>query len=53
MYGQVGGVAAAAGIPAALAFTGVTGIGFAVMLSVAFGSIALGVCLLRWVHRSA
>lgn len=52
MYGQVAGAGMAAGVPAALAFTGATGGDFAIMLGIAFGFIGAGIALLRWSHSS-
>lgn len=51
MYGQVAGAGFTAGVPAALAFTGVTGPGFALMLGVALALIGAGIALLRVSHR--
>lgn len=51
MYGQVAGAGFTAGVPAALAFTGVTGPGFAVMVGVAFGCIMVGIGMLRRSYR--
>jgi hypothetical protein len=53
MYGQIAGAGTAAGVPAALAVTGVTGPGFAVMLGVAAFSIILGITMLRRAHRQS
>lgn len=53
MYGQVAGAGFTAGVPAALAFTGITSTGFALTLGVAAGMILLGIVLLRrsYAHR--
>ena len=47
MYGQVAGATVTAGVPAALAFTGITSTGFALMLGIAATLIFFGVVLLR------
>lgn len=47
MYGQVAGAGAAAGVPAALAFTGVTTQGLALTLGIAGMLIVMGVAMLR------
>jgi len=47
MYGQVAGAGVTAGVPAALAFTGVTSGAFAVMLGAALAAIIVGVTCLR------
>ncbi len=51
VYGQVAGAGVAAGVPAALAFTGITSTGFAAMLGVAALLIVTGVLTLRAAHR--
>lgn len=51
MYGQVAGAGVTAGVPTLLAFTGMTGPGFAVTIGVALGLIVLGVSLLRRSYR--
>lgn len=47
MYGQVAGAGFTAGVPAALAFTGITSRSFALMIGVALAAILVGVSLLR------
>ena len=47
MYGQVAGAGLTAGVPAALAFTGITGRGFALTLGLAATLILVGISLLR------
>jgi hypothetical protein len=51
MYGQIGGVSAAAGVPAALVFTGVTGSGFALLLGATSVVLVVGITVLRRLHR--
>lgn len=51
MYGQVAGAGVAAGVPTVLAFTGVTGPGFAVLVGVAVLLVIGGIALLRRSHR--
>lgn len=52
MYGQVAGAGLTAGVPAALAFTGIGGVGFAMTLGVALGFITVGIAVLRMAHRA-
>lgn len=51
MYPQIAGAGTAAGVPALLAYTGVTGPGVAMLLAVASLSLVAGVSMLRWVYR--
>lgn len=51
MYGQIAGAGMAAGVPTVLAFTGVTGPGFAVLVVAALVLVATGIALLRRGHR--
>lgn len=51
MYGQIAGAGAAAGVPAALAFTGVSSTGFAWMLGAGGILIVFGIGLLRLAHQ--
>lgn len=51
MYGQVAGAGAAAGVPTLLAFTGMTGPGFATLLGVAMLLIVAGLGALRRSYR--
>ena len=52
MYGAVAGVGITAGVPAALAFTGVGGTVVPIAIAVAGSSIALGVVAIRISYRS-
>lgn len=51
MYGQVAGAGAAAGVPTLLAFSGVTGPGFAASIGVATLLIVAGLGALRRSYR--
>ena len=52
MYSQVAGTGLVAGVPAALAFTGVSSAGFALTVGAALALLAIGVAMLRRCHRS-
>jgi hypothetical protein len=52
VYGQVSAAGAAAGVPAVLAVTGVSGTGFAIMSGLAALLVIAGVTLLRLAYRA-
>jgi hypothetical protein len=52
MYSQIAGAGAAAGLPAVLAVTGVTGPSITLVLGAGLGAIGAGVAILRVAHRN-